>query len=118
MCYLQITLILFAQISPCPIADVDFSRPAKRVQKEKPTTPIKSSAILPPTATEVNEFFSDLRRIMPASGILTAVDLQEQTRDNRSRTVKRLPPLMSSLYDSISIAHTLSIHFQKSANEL
>ena len=99
MCYLQITLILFAQINPCPIADVDFSRP-KRVQKEKPTTPIKSSAILPPTATEVNEFFSDLRRIMPASGILTAVDLQEQTRDNRSRTVKRLPPLMSSLYDS------------------
>ena len=48
---------------------------------------------------------------MPASGILTAVDLQEQTRDNRSRAVKRLPPLMSSLYDSkyrIYTEHSLS----------
>ena len=99
----SIVLKIFSAVSQCAICKLLLSfllrlalaqslmwifRDQRGSRRRSPPHQLRAQLYCHPQQQRLMTFFSDLRRVMPASGILTAVDLQEQTRDNRSRTVK------------------------------
>lgn len=101
-CY-QSSFFCFLQIEPQKVVDIQFQKPKLGKDTKGCTTnhvPSKQHRILPPTEEDKQEFLSKVKQLVPSAAIVLSMDIVQQPSTAQPSVVRKLPPLLTSLYKS------------------
>lgn len=93
----------FLQVDPATIAQIKFARPKRGKENNSPNDPTDSTPqrkVIAVSKAEEKEFFSQLKKILPSSTILTMVESRAQNRlTTVPRVIRKLPQPLTALAD-------------------
>ena len=95
-------VVLFFQVEPAPIAQINFSRPQRGKENNSTNIPNDNTSqrkISAVSKAEEKDFFDQLKKISPSSTILTMIELRSQNRESGVPLIKKLPQPLTALAD-------------------